>query len=97
MKKIIILIFLLLFLGINAYSKSDVSQRDLNMISLAFTNGAVELAKLDIKQIQKLKKDKDLLRATVYTLAKDYIKQVQRLNSVEKVEKNNPGNNYWNH
>ncbi len=86
MKKISIIIFFLLFVGINAYSKNGVSQRDLNMINMAFMNGAVELTRLDIDQIQELKNNENLLREKVYALTGDYIKKVLILNSVEKVK-----------
>ena len=67
------------------------------MISIAFANGAVELAKLNMEHIKAIKKDKKLLRATVYALAQDYIYKVHRMNSVEKKEQDNQGKNYWNH
>ena len=68
------------------------------MIEIAFTNGIVAAAKLDLAHIEKLQNDDSLLQSTAHSLRDDYIALVQRMNAPQDPDRSshNPdryGNN----
>ena len=66
------------FSAIAAYGV--LSNKDVNLIRIAFQNGYVAALRLDIEQIQKLKNDNATMEKTVEAASDRYVKQVQDMN-----------------
>jgi hypothetical protein len=66
------------FSAIAAYGV--LSNKDVNLIRIAFQNGYVAALRLDIEQIQKLKNDNATMEKTVEAASERYVKQVQDMN-----------------
>lgn len=66
------------FSAIAAYGV--LSNKDVNLIKIAFQNGYVTALRLDIEKIQKLKSDNATMEKTVEAASDRYVKQVQDMN-----------------
>lgn len=71
--------FILLFYTNYAYPQ--LSAQKSNELRIAFMNGYYEALQLDIEEIERLKKDKAILKKTIIDAAEKYIDKINTMNT----------------
>ena len=57
-----------------------ISNKDANLIKIAFQNGYLEALRLDVEQIKRLKDDNATMQKKVEDASERYLKRVQDMN-----------------
>ncbi len=74
-----ILFFLLFFAGTNFTYSNILKKREYEMIKVAYMNGFCDVFKMELKDINTVKKNQKLMKSVVYTAANGYIRKVEFL------------------
>jgi hypothetical protein len=77
--KVVFVAMMALFLSVIA-AYAALSNKDANLIKIAFQNGYVAALRLDIEQIQKLKDDNATMQKAVEDASEKYLKRLQEMN-----------------
>ncbi len=77
---IISFILIMLFLAGGTRTAPAISQRDSDIIKIAYINGYLAALKLDPADAEKLKKEEPLLKQTVEKAAAKYLEVINSMN-----------------
>ena len=78
-----ILFFFVFFAGTNFTYSKILEQREYEVIKIAYMNGFCDVFKMEIKDINTIKKNQKLMKSMVFAAADSYIRKVEFLTAKE--------------